>query len=149
MFRLDFYQSSTPRVRIGTASAAQSEISPAFVPDGSKVQETDCGVGLVRNLLAFVGRLPRYKLMTGIRSFSVWIDRYPFFCRDTRTMKNNDQEQKPESIAFHLAALIGGLVMMVLGVGLSVTMVLLPLGIPLGLAGLGVFILGLTPGWRR
>jgi hypothetical protein len=64
-------------------------------------------------------------------------------------MRNNDQGKKPESIAFHLAAIIGGLVMMVLGVGLSVTMVLLPVGIPLGLAGLGVLIWGLTPGWRR
>jgi hypothetical protein len=38
--------------------------------------------------------------------------------------------------------------MMVLGVGLSVTMVLLPLGIPLGLAGLILCIGGLTPSWR-
>ena len=64
-------------------------------------------------------------------------------------MRNDDQDKKPESIAFHLAAIIGGLVMMVLGVGLSVTMVLLPVGIPLGLAGFGVFIWGLTPAWRR
>ena len=64
-------------------------------------------------------------------------------------MRNNDQDKKPDSIAFHLAAIIGGVVMMVLGVGLSVTMVLLPIGIPLGLAGLGVFIWGLTPGLRR
>jgi hypothetical protein len=64
-------------------------------------------------------------------------------------MSNNNQGQKPESIAFHLAAIIGGLVMIVLGVGLSVTMVLLPVGIPLGLAGLGLCIWGLTPGWRR
>ena len=64
-------------------------------------------------------------------------------------MSNNNQQQKPESIACHLGAIIGGMVMMVLGVGLSVTMVLLPIGIPLGLAGLGVFIWGLTPGLRR
>jgi hypothetical protein len=64
-------------------------------------------------------------------------------------MRNNDQDKKPDSIAFHLAAIIGGLVMMVLGVGLSVTMVLLPVGLPLGLVGFGVFIWGLTPGWRR
>ena len=64
-------------------------------------------------------------------------------------MKNNDQDKQPESITFHLAAVPGGLVMMVLGVGLSVTMVLLPVGIPLGLAGLGVFVWGMTPGWRR
>jgi hypothetical protein len=64
-------------------------------------------------------------------------------------MRNNNQEKGSESIALHAAAIIGGMVMMVLGVGLSVTMVLLPIGIPLGLAGLGVFIWGLTPGLRR
>jgi hypothetical protein len=65
------------------------------------------------------------------------------------TVTNSDQEKKPESIALHLGAIILGVIMMVLGVGLSVTMVLLPIGIPLGLVGLGVFILGMTPGWRR
>ncbi|MEX2308554.1 MAG: hypothetical protein WD738_13215 [Pirellulales bacterium] len=64
-------------------------------------------------------------------------------------MRNSDQDNQPDGIAFHLAAIMAGLVMMVLGVGLSVTMVLLPVGIPLGLAGLGVFIWGLTPRWRR
>jgi hypothetical protein len=64
-------------------------------------------------------------------------------------MRNSNQDKKPDSIAFHLAAIIAGLAMMVLGVGLSVTMVLLPIGIPLGLLGLGVLIWGLTPGWRR
>ena len=64
-------------------------------------------------------------------------------------MGNNDQDKKPESMAVHIAAIVGGLVIMVLGVGLSVTMVLPPLGIPLGLAGLGLFLWGLTPGWRK
>ena len=64
-------------------------------------------------------------------------------------MRNNDQDKKPVGIPLHLAAIIGGIVLMVLGVGLSVTMVLLPIGIPLGLVGLGVFIAGLTPGLRR
>ena len=64
-------------------------------------------------------------------------------------MRNNDQDKKPVGIPLHLAAIIGGMVMMVLGVGLSVTMVLLPVGIPLGLIGLGAFIAGLTPGLRR
>ena len=54
-------------------------------------------------------------------------------------MKNNDQDKKPDSIAFHLVAIIAGLAMTVLGMALSVTMVLLPVGLPLGLAGLGVF----------
>ena len=64
-------------------------------------------------------------------------------------MRIDHQDKKPESIAFHLAAIVGGLAMIVLGVGLSVTMVLLPIGLPLGLAGLGVLIWGLTPGLRR
>ena len=63
-------------------------------------------------------------------------------------MTNDNSDKKVGGIAIHLGAIIAGIVMMVLGVGLSVTMVLLPLGIPLGLAGLGCFILGLTPGWR-
>jgi hypothetical protein len=69
--------------------------------------------------------------------------------KETWTMSNHGQDKKPEGIAFHLAAIILGFVMMVLGVGLSVTMVLLPVGLPLGLAGLGVFVWGLTPGLRR
>jgi hypothetical protein len=47
------------------------------------------------------------------------------------------------------SAILAGVVLMVLGMGLSVTMVLLPVGIPVGLIGLGVFIWGMTPGWRR
>ena len=64
-------------------------------------------------------------------------------------MANNNQQKGSEPIALHAAAIVGGVVMIVLGVGLSVTMVLLPVGLPLGLAGLGAFIWGLTPGWRR
>ena len=64
-------------------------------------------------------------------------------------MENDDREKRPEGIALHLATIIGGLLMVVLGVGLCVTMVLLPIGLPLGLAGLGVIVWGLTPGWRK
>jgi hypothetical protein len=64
-------------------------------------------------------------------------------------MTSNDQSKKPDSVAFHLVAIIAGLVMMVLGLGLGVTMVLLPLGLVLGLAGLVVLVWGLTPGWRK
>ena len=64
-------------------------------------------------------------------------------------MKNNDQNKQPDRIAFHLVAIIAGLAMMVLGLGLGVTMVLLPIGLPLGLAGLVVLIWGLTPGSGR
>jgi len=63
-------------------------------------------------------------------------------------MGNHEQNKKSDRITLHLAAIIAGIVMMVLGVGLSVTMVLLPIGLPLGLVGLGAFIWGLTPAWR-
>jgi hypothetical protein len=64
-------------------------------------------------------------------------------------MTNNDEDKHPDSVAFHLVAIVAGLVMMVLGLGLGVTMVLLPLGLVIGLAGLVVLVWGLTPGWRR
>jgi hypothetical protein len=64
-------------------------------------------------------------------------------------MTSNDHGKNPDSVAFHLVAIIAGLVMMVLGLGLGVTMVLLPLGLVLGLAGLVVLVWGLTPGWRK
>jgi hypothetical protein len=72
-----------------------------------------------------------------------------YISMEIATMTNNDQDKKPDSLAFHLVAIIAGLVMMVLGLGLGVTMVLLPIGLVLGLAGLGVLIWGLTPGWRK
>ena len=42
----------------------------------------------------------------------------------------------------HLVAIVVGFVMMVIGLGMGVTMVLLPVGIPLGLFGLGLFLWG-------
>ncbi|HEX8201513.1 MAG TPA: hypothetical protein VF590_13595 [Isosphaeraceae bacterium] len=44
----------------------------------------------------------------------------------------------------HLFALLAGLVLMFSGVGMGVTIVLLPLGIPVGLIGLALFLWGLT-----
>ena len=64
-------------------------------------------------------------------------------------MRSNQLGQNPGGILPNLAAIVAGLVMMVLGVGLGVTMVLLPIGLTLGLAGLLVFVWGLTPGWRK
>jgi hypothetical protein len=64
-------------------------------------------------------------------------------------MKNENEVYRPESIVSHFLMAIAGFVMMMVGVGLSVTMVLLPIGIPLGLAGLGVLVWGLTPQWRK
>ena len=43
----------------------------------------------------------------------------------------------------HLAAVMAGAVLMIMGLGLGVTMVLLPIGIPIGLAGLLLFLWGL------
>jgi len=43
----------------------------------------------------------------------------------------------------HFAVVVIGLVMMVVGLGLSVTIVLLPAGVVLGLAGCGIFVAGL------
>jgi hypothetical protein len=48
----------------------------------------------------------------------------------------------------HAVAIVIGLALMVAGVAMGVTILLLPLGIPLGLVGLGIFIWGLF-GWAR
>jgi hypothetical protein len=42
----------------------------------------------------------------------------------------------------HIAAIILGLVMMVVGLGLGVTMIMLPVGVVIGLLGAAVFITG-------
>lgn len=44
----------------------------------------------------------------------------------------------------HVAVVIVGFVLMVVGLGLGVTMIMLPVGIVVGLFGLGLFIAGLT-----
>jgi hypothetical protein len=43
----------------------------------------------------------------------------------------------------HVAAVIIGFVMMVVGLGLGVTMIMLPVGIVVGLIGVAVFVAGL------
>jgi hypothetical protein len=43
----------------------------------------------------------------------------------------------------HTIAVVAGLVLMIAGLGMGVTMVLLPIGLPLGLAGLLLFVWGL------
>jgi hypothetical protein len=48
-----------------------------------------------------------------------------------------------ESILGHVAALIVGFVMMVVGLALGVTIVLLPVGIVIGFLGVAIFIGGL------
>ena len=48
-----------------------------------------------------------------------------------------------ESVLVHMAAIIVGFVMMVVGLGLGVTMIMLPAGIVIGLIGVAVFVAGL------
>ena len=52
------------------------------------------------------------------------------------------------SILVHLIALVVGFVMMAVGVGMGVSLVLLPVGIPVGIIGLLVFLWGLF-GWSQ
>ncbi len=42
----------------------------------------------------------------------------------------------------HMLAIVVGFILMVLGLGLSVTMIMLPLGLAVGLTGLAMFIAG-------
>ena len=48
-----------------------------------------------------------------------------------------------ESVVGHIAAMIVGFVMMVVGLGLGVTMIMLPVGIVIGLLGVAIFVSGL------
>jgi hypothetical protein len=48
-----------------------------------------------------------------------------------------------ESVLGHIAAVIIGFVMMVIGLGLGVTLIMLPAGLVIGLLGVAVFIGGL------
>jgi hypothetical protein len=48
-----------------------------------------------------------------------------------------------ESVAVHAAAIVVGLILMILGLGMGVSIVLLPLGIAVGLVGLAVVFWGL------
>jgi hypothetical protein len=43
----------------------------------------------------------------------------------------------------HFAIVVLGFVLMIVGLGLGVTMIMLPVGIVLGLAGAGLFVAGL------
>jgi hypothetical protein len=48
-----------------------------------------------------------------------------------------------ERIVGHTLAAAAGLALMIVGVGMGVTMVMLPIGIPLGVLGLLLFVWGL------
>ena len=47
-------------------------------------------------------------------------------------------------LAEHAMFVIAGFVLMVLGTGLSVTMIMLPIGLPIGLLGFAMFVGGMT-----
>ena len=48
-----------------------------------------------------------------------------------------------ESVLGHVAAVVVGFLMMVVGLGLGVTMIMLPVGIVVGLLGAAIFVGGL------
>jgi hypothetical protein len=48
-----------------------------------------------------------------------------------------------ESVLGHIAAVVIGFVMMVVGLGLGVTMIMLPVGIVVGMLGVAIFVAGL------
>ena len=52
--------------------------------------------------------------------------------------------EKTELILAHLAAVAVGFVLMVVGLGLGVTMIMLPIGLPVGLIGVMLFLWGLV-----
>ncbi|CAN5907891.1 hypothetical protein BH23PLA1_BH23PLA1_26360 [soil metagenome] len=62
-------------------------------------------------------------------------------------MRNMDQTGG--RIAGHMVALILGFTLMLVGMGMGVTMVLLPLGLPIGLVGFLMFLWGLNAQIQR
>ncbi len=53
------------------------------------------------------------------------------------------------SFCGHVAAIVAGLVLMFVGVGMGVSLVALPLAIPVGFIGLLVFIWGMFGYWQK
>jgi hypothetical protein len=54
-----------------------------------------------------------------------------------------------EHFVGHVAAIVVGFAMMVAGLGLGVTMIMLPVGVVIGLTGAAIFVGGLFgPDWR-
>jgi predicted cobalt transporter CbtA len=50
--------------------------------------------------------------------------------------------QRALSVFEHLLAIVIGFILMVVGLGLSVTMIMLPIGLVVGLAGFAMFVGG-------
>ena len=51
--------------------------------------------------------------------------------------------EKAQLVLGHVLAVVIGFILMVFGLGLGVTMVMLPVGLVVGLIGVGVFVWGL------
>jgi hypothetical protein len=56
---------------------------------------------------------------------------------------NRNWIKKTEYLFAHAAAIVAGAIMMVIGLALGVTMIMLPVGIVIGLAGVAMFVGGL------
>ena len=52
--------------------------------------------------------------------------------------------EKGGRVLSHVAAVVIGLVLMIVGLGLGVTLVMLPVGLVVGLIGVGAFVWGLV-----
>lgn len=59
------------------------------------------------------------------------------------TLHAGDVVEKGEIVLLHIAAIIGGLILMIVGLAMGVSMVLLPPGVVVGLAGVAMFVWGL------
>jgi hypothetical protein len=61
----------------------------------------------------------------------------------THTISAHDVSLAVGRFLEHAAAVIVGLIMMVVGLGLGVTMIMLPVGLTIGLLGFGLVVSGL------
>ena len=59
------------------------------------------------------------------------------------TLRVGDVVEKGEIVLLHIVAIIGGLILMIVGLAMGVSMVLLPAGVVVGLIGFAVFVWGL------
>jgi hypothetical protein len=60
-----------------------------------------------------------------------------------KDMLNRPWVKTTESVFGHLAAVVLGVVMMIVGLGLGVTMIMLPVGVVVGLVGVALVVVGL------
>jgi hypothetical protein len=56
---------------------------------------------------------------------------------------NREVTNGPASLLGHVTAIAAGLIIMIVGLAMGVSLVLLPIGIPVGLVGLALLIWGL------